>query len=278
MPSQARFRVLAIEGRSCARHVSSYRIDGRYRAAIPPDVQQRPSNPAMVRSPARSLRLQFSERYTGQSTVPLPIAGQGSNRAEGPTRRRRRSRPLPGAPGWPERSTSAPPLLTVGITHRPLLAAGSSPADSRGPSACCRSATGRRVLGADPSKRPSARRPPGWRVNLPTAVQLVQAPPHTAAHPSRCAVPATAPGLLAQRHPRTTARGNVRRHHRYPVAPHRHRTGSTRTAWRSACPAPTATPGPHCPTPTCQAPTSRGCRRHRDDRDHRRPTRPCRRR
>lgn len=119
-------------------------------------------------------------------------------------------------------------LPTVGITQRPLLAAGSSPADSRGPSACCRSATGRRVLGADPSKRPSARRPPGWRVNLPTAVQLVQAPPHTAAHPSRCAVPATAPGLLAQRHPRTTARGNVRRHHRYPVAPHRHRTGSTR--------------------------------------------------
>ena len=169
-------------------------------------------------------------------------------------------------------------LPTVGITQRPLLAAGSSPADSRGPSACCRSATGRRVLGADPSKRPSARRPPGWRVNLPTAVQLVQAPPHTAAHPSRCAVPATAPGLLAQRHPRTTARGNVRRHHRYPVAPHRHRTGSTRTAWRSACPAPTATPGPHCPTPTCPAPTSRGCRRHRDDRDHRRPTRPCRRR
>ena len=65
-------------------------------------------------------------------------------------------------------------LPTVGITQRPLLAAGSSPADSRGPSACCRSATGRRVLGADPSKRPSARRPP-WRVNLPTAVKLVQA-------------------------------------------------------------------------------------------------------
>jgi hypothetical protein len=65
-------------------------------------------------------------------------------------------------------------------------------------------------------------------VNLPTAVQLVQAPGHTAAHPSRCAVRATAPGLLAQRYPRTTVRGNVRRHHRYPVASQRHRTGSTR--------------------------------------------------
>ena len=117
MPSQARFRVLAIEGRSCARHVSSYRIDARYRAAISPGVQQRPVNPAMVRSPARSLRLQFSERYTGQSTVPLPIAGQGSNRAEGPTRRRRRSRPLPGATGWPERSTSAPPRPAHGRHH-----------------------------------------------------------------------------------------------------------------------------------------------------------------
>lgn len=111
----------------------------------------------------------------------------------------------------------------------PLLAGGSSPADSRGPSACCRSATGRRVLGADPSKRPSARRPPrlaGEPAHRSgTRPGRHRTPPHTRA---RCAVPATAPGLLAKRHPRTTARGNVRRRHRYPVAPHRHRTGSTR--------------------------------------------------
>ena len=169
-------------------------------------------------------------------------------------------------------------LPTVGITQRPLLAAGSSPADSRGPSACCRSATGRRVLGADPSKRPSARRPPGWRVNLPTAVQLVQAPPHTAAHPSRCAVPATAPGLLAQRHPRTTARDNVRRHHRYPVAPPPPNRIDTKRPGAHRVRRPQQHPGPHRPTSTCPAPTSPGCRRHRDDRDHRRPTRPCRRR
>ena len=120
-------------------------------------------------------------------------------------------------------------LPTVGIPTGPLLAGGSSPADSRGPSACCRSATGRRVLGADPSKRPSARRPPRLAGEpahrSATRPGRHRTPPHTRA---RCAVPATAPGLLAQRHPRTTARGNVRRHHRYPVAPHRHRTGSTR--------------------------------------------------
>jgi len=49
LPSQAYFRVLVIEGGSHARHVSSYRIDGRYRAAIPPGVQQRPSSPDMLR-------------------------------------------------------------------------------------------------------------------------------------------------------------------------------------------------------------------------------------
>ena len=80
-----------------------------------------------------------------------------------------------------------------------------------------------------PSKRPSARRPPRLAGEpahrSETRPGRHRTPPHTRA---RCAVPATAPGLLAQRHPRTTARGNVRRHHRYPVAPHRHRTGSTR--------------------------------------------------
>ena len=199
MPSQACFRVLAIEGRSGARHMSSYRIDGRYRAAISPGVQQRPSNPGMVRSPARSLRLQFSERYPGQSTVVLPIAGQGSNRPLGScsprppvattARRAGLARALYFGASWTCHGRHPP--------NGPLLAAGSSPADSRGPSACCRSATGRRVLGADPSKRPSARRPPRLAGEpahrSATRPGRHRTPPHTRA---RCAVPATAPGLL----------------------------------------------------------------------------------
>jgi hypothetical protein len=160
----------------------------------------------------------------------------------------------------------------------PLLAGGSSPADSRGPSACCRSATGRRVLGADPSKRPSARRPP----------RLAGEPAHrSATRPGRHRTPPhTRAAACPPQRPDCSPRGIRGRPHAVTSAvtidillrptatePDRHET-----AWRSPCPAPTATPGPHCPTPTCQAPTSRGCRRHRDDRDHRRPTRPCRRR
>ena len=187
----------------------------------------------MVRSPARSLRLQFSERYTGQRTVVLPIAGQGSNRPLGScsprppvattARRAGLARALDFGASWTCHGRHPP--------NGPLLAGASSPADRRGPSACCRSATGRRVLGADPSKRPSARRPPRLAGEpahrSATRPGRHRTPPHTRA---RCAVPATAPGLLAHRHPRTTARGNVRRHHRYPVAPHRHRTGSTRNS------------------------------------------------
>ena len=170
-------------------------------------------------------------------------------------------------------------LPRVGITQRPLLAAASSPADSRGPSACCRSATGRRVLGADPSKRPSARRPP----------RLAGEPAHgSATRPGRHRAPAhtRAAAPCPPQRPDCSPRGIRGRPHAVTSAvtidillrptatePDRHET-----AWRSPCPAPTATPGPHCPTPTCPAPTSRGCRRHRDDRDHRRPTRPCRRR
>ncbi|HWY01450.1 MAG TPA: hypothetical protein VNY55_16690, partial [Mycobacterium sp.] len=66
----------------------------------------------MVRSPARSRRLQFSERYPGKSTAPLPIAGQGSNRPEGPARRRR-SRPLPSAPVGKVPALGARSLLVV---------------------------------------------------------------------------------------------------------------------------------------------------------------------
>ena len=187
----------------------------------------------MMRSPARSLRLQFSERYPGQSTVVLPIAGQGSNRPEGPARRRRRvattarraglARALYFGASWTCPRSASP--------NGPLLAGGSSPADSRGPSACCRSVTGSSRTGCGPEQAPirTSSTPAGWRVNLPTAVHLVLAATahrRTPEHAARC--PPQRPDCFAQRHPRTTARGNVRRHHRYPVAPHRHRTGSTR--------------------------------------------------
>ena len=81
-------------------------------------------------------------------------------------------------------------LPTVGIPHRPLLAGGSSPADSRGPSACCRSVTGSSRTGCGPraSAHPHVVHP-GWRVNLPTAVELVLAATahrRTPEHAARC--------------------------------------------------------------------------------------------
>ena len=235
----------------------------------------------MVRSPARSLRLQFSERYTGQSTVVLPIAGQGSNRPWGPARRRRRSRPLPGAPGWPERSTSAPPRPAHG-RHPPT--APCSPQARRQPTAVGpqRAADPQRVVAYWVRTRASAHPHvvhPGWRVNLPTAVQLVLAATahrRTPEHAARCPPqrPDCSPrGIRGRPHAVTSAVTIDILLRPTATEPDRHET-----ARRSPCPAPTATPGPHCPTPTCQAPTSPGCRRHRDDRDHRRPTRPCRRR
>ena len=96
-------------------------------------------------------------------------------------------------------------LPTVGITQRPLLAAGSSPADSRGPSACCRSATGRRVLGADPSKRPSARRPP----------RPAGEPAHrSATRPGARTHRRTPEPLRGARHSARTARPEVSAHNR----------------------------------------------------------------
>jgi hypothetical protein len=158
--------------------------------------------------PARNLRPKFSERSPGQNTVVLPIAGPGSNRPQASCS------PTPPVATTARRAGSATALYfgaswscpRSASPNGPLLAAASSPADSRGPSACCRSATGRRVLGADPSKRPSARRPrlagePAHRSETRPGRQ--DTPAHTRA---RCAVPATAPGLPAQRHPRTTAR------------------------------------------------------------------------
>ena len=141
------------------------------------------------------------------------------------------SRPLPGAPGWPERSTSAPPGPAHG-RHPPT--APCSPEARRQPTAVGpqRAADPQRVVAYWVRTRASAHPHvvhPGWRVNLPTAVHLVLAATahrRTPEHAARC--PPQRPDCFAQRHPRTTARGNVRRHHRYPVAPHRHRTGSTR--------------------------------------------------
>ena len=118
---------------------------------------------------------------------------------------------------------------------------------------------------------------PGWRANLPTAVELVLAATahrRTPEHAARCPPqrPDCSPrGIRGRPHAVTSAVAIDILLRPTATEPDRHET-----AWRSPCPAPTATP--HCPTPTCQAPTSRGCRRHRDDRDHRRPTRPCRRR
>ena len=213
--------------------MSSYRIDGRYRAAISPGVQQRPSNPAhgaqpCPKSPTAVQRALHRPEHSGAADRGSRLKSTlGSCSPTPPVATTARRAGLARALYFGASSTcprSASP-------NGPLLAGGSSPADSRGPSACCRSATGRRVLGADPSKRPSARRPPRLAGEpahrSATRPGRHRTPPHTRA---RCAVPATAPGLLAQRHPRTTARGNVRRHHRYPVAPHRHRTGSTRNS------------------------------------------------
>src|SRR3954467_7271519 len=126
--------------------------------------------------PARNLRPKFSERYPGQSTVVLPIAGPGSNRPEGPARRRRRWRPLPGAPGRPQRSTSAPPGVAHG-RHPPT--APCSPQPRRQPTAVGpqRAAGPQRVVAYWVRTRASAHPHvvPGWRVNLPTAVKLVLA-------------------------------------------------------------------------------------------------------
>ena len=187
--------------------MSSYRIDARYRAAISPGVQQRPSNPGMVRSPARSLRLQFSERYPGKSTAPLPIAGQGSNRPEGPARRRR-SRPLPGAPGWPERSTSAPPRPAHG-RHHPTAPARRRLVASRQPWDLSvlpiRNGVVAHWVVRTPSKRPSARRPP----------RLAGEPAHrSATRPGARTHRRTPEPLRGARHSARTARPEVSAHNR----------------------------------------------------------------
>lgn len=67
-------------------------------------------------------------------------------------------------------------LPTVGVTHRPLLAEGEWPADRRGDTSPLR--IGDETVGCwmrtQPRARPLAVHP-GWRVDLPTAVSLVEA-------------------------------------------------------------------------------------------------------
>lgn len=67
-------------------------------------------------------------------------------------------------------------LPTVGITHRPLLAEGELPADQRGATAPLHVAG--EVVGCWLRTRPGTRPlavHPGWRVDLPSAVALVEA-------------------------------------------------------------------------------------------------------
>ena len=163
----------------------------------------------MVRSPARSLRLQFSERYTGQSTVPLPIAGQGSNRAEGPTRRRRRSRPLPGATGWPERSTSAPPRPAHG-RHHPTAPARRRLVASRQPWA----------LSVLPIRNGSSRtgRGPEQAPIRTSSTRLAGEPAHrSATRPGATAHRRTPEPLRRARHSARTARPEASAHDRTGV-------------------------------------------------------------
>ena len=120
------------------------------------------------------------------------------------------SRPLPGAPGWPERSTSAPPGPAHG-RHPPT--APCSPEARRQPTAVGpqRAADPQRVVAYWVRTRASAHPHvvhPGWLAGEPAHRSASRpgrhrTPPHTRA---RCAVPATAPGLLrpeASAHDRT---------------------------------------------------------------------------
>ena len=261
--------------------MSSYRIDGRYRAAISPGrtattleswhgAQPCPKSPTAVQRalhrPEHSGAADRGSRLksTLGSCSPTPPVGT-------PARRAGLARALYfGAYSTCPRSASP---------NGPC-----SPQPRRQPTAVGpqRAADPQRVVAYWVRTRASAHPHvvhPGWPVNLPTAVQLVLAATahrRTPEHAARCPPqrPDCSPrGIRGRPHAVTSAvtidillRPNA-------TEPDRHEK-----AWRSPCPAPTATPGPHCPTPTCQAPTSRGCRRHRDDRDHRRPTRPCRRR
>lgn len=68
-------------------------------------------------------------------------------------------------------------MPTVGVTHRPLLAHGDWPGEARGETSPLRAEDGAVVgcwMRTQPRVRPLAVHP-GWRVDLPTAVRLVEA-------------------------------------------------------------------------------------------------------
>ncbi|HET8599393.1 MAG TPA: endonuclease V [Segeticoccus sp.] len=70
-------------------------------------------------------------------------------------------------------------LPTIGVTHRPLVAAGEWPADDRGAQSPLR--VGEHVVGCWLRTRPGTRPlavHPGWRTDLPTAVDVVLAVAH----------------------------------------------------------------------------------------------------
>ena len=100
---------------------------------------------------------------------------------------------------------------------------------------------------------------PGWRVNLPTAVQLVLAATahrRTPEHAARCPPqrPDCSPtGIRARPHAVTSAVTIDILLRPTATEPNRHET-----AWRSPCPAPTAAPGPHRPNTNLPSPDIAG--------------------
>ena len=89
--------------------------------------------------------------------------------------RRHRSRP-PARAGLAVHLGAVLDLPTVGVKHRPLVAQGSWPSDSRGAVSALR--MGNEVVACWVRTRAGARPlvvHPGWRVDLPTAVGLVLA-------------------------------------------------------------------------------------------------------
>ena len=133
--------------------------------------------------------------------------GSTSNRAEGSTRRRRRSRPLPGATvGQSALLRRLLDLPTVGIPHRPL--ARRSLVASRQPWALSVLPIRNGVVAywvRTPSKRPSARRPP----------RLAGEPAHrSATRPGATAHRRTPEPLRRARHSARTARPEASAHDR----------------------------------------------------------------
>ena len=221
------------------RHVSSYRIDDRYRAAISPGVQQRPSNPAMVRSPARS---------------PPTAVQRALHRPEhsGAADRGSRLKSTLGS------CSPTPPVATTarraGLARALYFGASSTCPPSASPPAPCSPQARRQPTAVGPQRAADPQRVvaywvrtrasahphvvhPGWPVNLPTAVQLVLAATahrRTPEHAARCPPqrPDCSPrGIRARPHAVTSAVTIDILLRPTATEPDRHET-----AWRSPCP------------------------------------------